>query len=228
MRLLLRAATAFFVAAGILLPIEANAAPSLLEVQGRVRDLEEQATTAAEGAQEAKYQLSKLTKTLTSVQQQASQQGESVKQMNKTIGAIAAEQYKAGPLSQSLELLFSTDPQLYLSSAGVLEAVTRKKSEDLKKFSVATQRLNATTFTVSDKLALVKAAEARFKRQLAIANSKLAEAEKLLAKLTAAERERLARLNEDQENADQKNSLAEGGKYAGVSCLLYTSPSPRD
>jgi len=201
MRLSLRAATAFFVAAGILLPIEANAAPSLLEVQGRVRDLEEQATTAAEGAQEAKYQLSKLTKTL----------------MNKTIGAIAAEQYKAGPLSQSLELLFSTDPQLYLSSAGVLEAVTRKKSEDLKKFSVATQRLNATTFTVSDKLALVKAAEARFKRQLAIANSKLAEAEKLLAKLTAAERERLARLNEDQENADQKNSLAEGGKYAGVS-----------
>ena len=217
MRLLLRAAMAFFVAAGILLPIPANAAPSLLEVQGRVRDLEEQATTAAEGAQEAKYQLSKLTKTLTSVQQQASQQGESVKQMNKTIGAIAAEQYKAGPLSQSLELLFSTDPQLYLSSAGALEAVTRKKSEDLKKFSVATQRLNATTFTVSDKLALVKAAEARFKRQLAIANSKLAEAEKLLAKLTAAERERLARLNEDQENADQKNSLAEGGKYAGVS-----------
>ena len=46
---------AFFVAAGILLPIEATAAPSLLEVQGRVRDLEEQATTAAEGAQEAKY-----------------------------------------------------------------------------------------------------------------------------------------------------------------------------
>jgi predicted nucleic acid-binding Zn-ribbon protein len=88
---------AFFLAAGILLPIPANAAPSLLEVQGRVRDLEEQATTAAEGAQEAKYQLSKLTKTLTSVQQQASQQGESVKQMNKTIGAIAAEQYKAGP-----------------------------------------------------------------------------------------------------------------------------------
>ena len=47
---------AFLVAAGILLPIPANAAPSLLEVQGRVRDLEEQATTAYEGAQEVKYQ----------------------------------------------------------------------------------------------------------------------------------------------------------------------------
>ena len=208
---------ALLVATGVLLPIPANAAPSLLEVQARVRDLEEQATTAAEGAQEAKVQLSKLTKTLDSVQQKASQQGESVKQMNKVIGAIAADQYKAGPLSQSLELLFSTDPQLYLSSAGSLEAITRKKSEDLKKFSVATQRLNATTFTVSDKLALVKAAEAKFKRQLALANSKLAEAEKLLAKLTAAERERLAKLNEDQENTDLRNSRAESGKYAGLS-----------
>jgi cell wall-associated NlpC family hydrolase len=217
MRTQFRVFLALLVAAGVLLPIPANAAPSLLEVQARVRDLEEQATTAAEGAQEAKVQLSKLTKTLDSVQQKANQQGESVKQMNKVIGAIAAEQYKAGPLSQSLELLFSTDPQLYLSSAGSLEAITRKKSEDLKKFSVATQRLNATTFTVSDKLALVKAAEAKFKKQLAIANSKLAEAEKLLAKLTVAERERLARLNEDQENADQRNSLAEGSKYAGVS-----------
>ena len=217
MRTQFRVFLALLVATGVLFPIPANAAPSLLEVQARVRDLEEQATTAAEGAQEAKVQLSKLTKTLDSVQQKASQQGESVKQMNKVIGAIAADQYKAGPLSQSLELLFSTDPQLYLSSAGSLEAITRKKTEDLKKFSVATQRLNATTFTVSDKLALVKAAEAKFKRQLALANSKLDEAEKLLAKLTAAERERLAKLNADQENTDLRNSRAESGKYAGVS-----------
>lgn len=217
MRIQLRAFSALFIAAGVLFPIPASAAPSLIEVQARVRDLEEQATTAAEGAQEAKVQLAKLTKTLGAVQQKASQQGESIKQMNKVIGAIAAEQYKAGPLSQSLELLFSSDPQLYLSSAGSLEAITRKKSEDLKKFSVATQRLNATTFTVSDKLALVKAAEAKFKRQLALANSKLDEAEKLLAKLTVAERERLAKLNADQENTDLRNSRAESGKYAGVS-----------
>jgi cell wall-associated NlpC family hydrolase len=217
MKSLFRCATIICVAAGILIPIPANGAPSLIEVQGRVRDLEEQATTAAEGAQAAKVQLDKLTKTLSSVQQQATQQGESVKQMNKVIGAIAAEQYKSGPLNQSLELLFSTNPQLYLSSAGALEAITRRKTEDLKKFSVATQRLNATSLTVSDKLALVKAAEARFKKQLAIANSKLEEAEKLLAKLTAAERERLARLNEEQEDADQQNSLAEGGRYIGIS-----------
>jgi cell wall-associated NlpC family hydrolase len=201
----------------VLVPISANAAPNLIEVQGRVRDLQEQATTAAEGAQEAKVTLAKLNKTLVTVQQEASQQGASVTAMNKLIGAIAADQYKSGPLSKSLELLFSSDPSLYLSTAGSLEAVTRKKSADLKKFSVATQRLNATSLTVADKLSLVKAAEAKFRRQLQIANSKLDEAEALLAKLTAAERERLAKLNDDEENADQERSLADAGKYGSVS-----------
>ena len=195
----------------------ANAAPSLLEVQAKVRDLQEQATTAAEGAQEAKVELAKLQKTLATVQQQASQQGQSVDALHKAIGSIAAQQYKSGPLSNSLELLFSSDPSLYLSTAGSLESVTRKKTADLRKFSVATQRLNATSLTVNDKLSLVKAAQARFTKQLAIANAKLKEAEALLAKLTAAERERLAKLNDDQEDADQKNSLASAGKYGNVS-----------
>ena len=214
---MLRSLISVFIAAGVLIPISANAAPNLIEVQGRVRDLQEQATTAAEGAQEAKVTLAKLNKTLVTVQQEASQQGASVTAMNKLIGAIAADQYKSGPLSKSLELLFSSDPSLYLSTAGSLEAVTRKKSADLKKFSVATQRLNATSLTVADKLSLVKAAEAKFKKQLAIANSKLDEAEALLAKLTAAERERLAKLNDDEENADQQRSLADAGKYGSVS-----------
>jgi cell wall-associated NlpC family hydrolase len=217
MRKMLRSLISVFIAAGVLIPISANAAPNLIEVQGRVRDLQEQATTAAEGAQEAKVTLAKLNKTLVTVQQEASQQGASVTAMNKLIGAIAADQYKSGPLSKSLELLFSSDPSLYLSTAGSLEAVTRKKSADLKKFSVATQRLNATSLTVADKLSLVKAAEAKFRKQLAIANSKLDEAEALLAKLTAAERERLAKLNDDEENADQQRSLADAGKYGSVS-----------
>ena len=216
MRNSLRAIFAAVIFSSTLIPAIANAAPNLIEVQGRVRDLQEQAASAAEGAQDAKVQLAKLKRTLDSVQQQATQQGASVDQMHKIIGAIAAEQYKSGPLSQSLELLFSSDPALYLSAAGSLEAVTRKKSEELKKFSVATQRLNATTFTVTDKLALVRAAEAKFTKQLEIANGKLKEAEDLLAKLTAAERERLAKLNEDQENADQESSLADAGKYASV------------
>ena len=203
--------------AGVLAPVSANAAQSLAQVQAKVRQLEEEATTAAEGAQEAKVKLAGLTKTLNGIKAKAEIQGQTVSTLQRSLGTIAIEQYKSGGFGQSFELLFSSDPTLYLSSAGSLEAITRRKSAQLRKFEAAQQRLNATTLTVNDKIALVAAAQKKLAAQSAIAQSKLAEAEKLLSKLTKAERERLAKLAEDEENADQASSLEAAKSANGVS-----------
>ena len=202
-----RILVALAMVAGLLAPISANAAQTLAQVQAKVRQLEEEATAAAEGAQEAKVKLSSLTKTLNGIKAKAEIQGQTVSTLQRSLGAIAIEQYKSGGFGQSFELLFSSDPTLYLSSAGSLEAITRRKSTQLRNFEAAQQRLNATTLTVNDKIALVAAAQKKLTLQSAIAQSKLVEAEKLLSKLTKAERERLARLKEDEENADQASSL---------------------
>ena len=203
--------------AGVIAPVAANAAPSLAQVQAKVRQLEEEATTAAEGAQEAKVKLASLTKTLNGIKAKAEIQGQTVSTLQRSLGTIAIEQYKSGGFGQSFELLFSSDPTLYLSSAGSLDAITRRKSAQLRKFEAAQQRLNATTLTVNDKIALVAAAQKKLAAQSAIAQSKLAEAEKLLSKLTKAERERLAKLAEDEENADQESSLQDAKSASGVS-----------
>jgi len=203
--------------AGVLAPVSASAAPSLAEVQAKVRQLEEEATTAAEGAQEAKVKLAILTKTLNGVKAKADIQGAEVAALRRSLGAIAVEQYKSGGFGQSFQLLFSSDPTLYLSSAGSLDAITRRKSTQLRKFEAAQQRLNATTLLVNDKIALVAAAQKKLAAQSALAKRKLAEAEKLLSKLSKAERERLARLTEDEENADQKSSLEAAKSANGVS-----------
>ena len=202
-------------AVGLMAP--ANAAPSLAEIQAKVRYLEEEATTAAEGAQEAKVKLIALTRTLNGIKAKAAVQGETLSALQKSLGTIAIEQYKAGGLGQSLELLFSSDPTLYLSSAGALDAISRRKSAQLRKYEAAQQRLSATTLTVNDKLALVDAAEKKFKAQSAIAQEKLAEAEALLSKLTKAERERLAKLAAEQEDADQADSQAAARALTGIS-----------
>jgi len=203
--------------AGVIAPVAAEAAPSLAQVQAKVRQLEEEATTAAEGAQEAKVKLAGLTKTLNGIKAKAEIQGQTVSTLQRSLGTIAIEQYKSGGFGQSFELLFSSDPTLYLSSAGSLDAITRRKSAQLRKFEAAQQRLNATTLTVNDKIALVAAAQKKLAKQSAIAQSKLAEAEKLLSKLTKAERERLAKLAEDEENADQESSLQAAKSASGVS-----------
>jgi cell wall-associated NlpC family hydrolase len=189
----------------------------LAEIQAKVRFLEEEATTAAEGAQEAKVKLIALTRTLNGIKAKAAVQGETLSALQKSLGTIAIEQYKAGGLGQSLELLFSSNPTLYLSSAGALDAISRRKSAQLRKYEAAQQRLSATTLTVNDKLALVVAAEKKFKAQSAMAQEKLAQAEALLSKLTKAERERLAKLAAEEEDADQANSQAEARALSGVS-----------
>lgn len=195
----------------------AYAAQSLAEVQAKVQLLEEEATAAAEGAQEAKVKLAALTRTLKGIKAKAAVQGQTLSALEKSLGVIAIEQYKAGGLGQSLELLFSSDPTLYLSSAGSLDAISRRKSAQLRTYQAAQQRLSATTLTVNDKLALVVAAEKKFKAQSAMAQAKLAQAEALLSKLTKAERERLAKLAAAQEDADQASSQAAARALSGVS-----------
>ena len=203
--------------AGVIAPVSANAAQTLAQVQAKVRQLEEEATTAAEGAQEAKVKLAGLTKTLNGIKAKAEIQGQTVSTLQRSLGTIAIEQYKSGGFGQSFELLFSSDPTLYLSSAGSLDAITRRKSAQLRKFEAAQQRLNATTLTVNDKIALVAAEQKKLAAQSALAQSKLIEAEKLLSKLSKAERERLARLADDEENADQASSLQAAKSASGVS-----------
>jgi cell wall-associated NlpC family hydrolase len=203
----LRTFTALAVLAGVLAPISASGAQTLAQVQAKVRQLEEDATAAAEGAQEAKVKLAGLNRTLSGIKAKAEIQGQTVSALQKSLGNIAVEQYKTGGFGQSFELLFSSDPSLFLSSAGALDAITRRKSAQLRKFETAQQRLNATTLTVNDKVAMVAAAQKKLAAQSALALKKLAEAEKLLSKLSKAERERLAKLAEDEENADQASSL---------------------
>ena len=198
-------------------PPLAHSAQTLAQVQAQVNRLEEEATTAAEGAQEAKVKLAALTRSLAGIQAQAAIQGKTVEAISKTLGTIAVNQYKSGSLSQSLELLFSSDPALYLSSAGSLEAITRRKTTELRKFQSAEQQLNATSLTVSDRLAQVKVLQKKLAERSAFAVAKLAQAESLLAKLKKEDRERLAKLAEDQENADQASSLAAAKSASGVS-----------
>ena len=210
-------ATTGFILLSTFMTPPASAVQTLAQVQAQVNRLEEEATTAAEGAQEAKVKLASLTRSLAGIQAQAAVQGKTVDAISKTLGVIAVNQYKSGSLSQSLELLFSSDPSLYLSSAGSLEAITRRKSTQLRKFQSAEQALNATSLTVSDRLAQVKVLQKNLAERSALAQRKLTQAELLLSKLKKEDRDRLAKLAADQEDADQATSLAAAKSAAGVS-----------
>ncbi len=106
------AGTAIFLGS---LTVPAEAAPSsrLLQIQAKVDYLREAAASAAEGAQEAKFQLSRLNQELSGVQKKAASQKRELSAIQKSLGAIAVDQYINGGYSASLQLLFAADPKAY-------------------------------------------------------------------------------------------------------------------
>ena len=210
---------AFALIVALPLTPHAMAAPStdLRAVRAQVEQLQEDAAEAGENAQAAKIQLNKLKNQLNAVQQQADVQKQTVDSIKKSLAAIAVARYKSTGLGEGLELLFSSDPSLYLSAAGSLENVTRKQAIELRKYATAKQRLDATSLTVADKLKLVQAAEARYRAQAAQVADKLAQAEKLLAKLEKEDRERLLKLQAMDEEERRKYSLEQAKLANAVS-----------
>ena len=201
-------------------------AANLAQIRAQVISLQQQATSIAESAQQAGFEMSSLTRKLATVQNQAKADQATVAQYSKTLGAIASEQYKTGGLGQGLQLLFSSDPTLYLEQSSTLDLITKKKASKLRQYTVAKQRLQATSLVVNDKLSLVKAAHDKFVARQAQANKKLAQAKTLLSKLSKEEQARLAALAKDEENADAAYSRkaiasAKIGSGRGAIALRY-------
>ncbi|MFM7874883.1 MAG: C40 family peptidase [Actinomycetota bacterium] len=194
-----------------------SAAPSadLLRVRQEVEQLQDDAAEAGENAQAAKVQLQRLRAQLSTVQQEADSQKAVVEKIRNSLATIAVARYKSTGLGEGVELLFSSDPSLYLSSAGSLENITRKQAAQLRKYATAKQRLDATSLTVADKLRLVQAAEARYRAQAAQVKSKLEAAEKLLSKLEAKDRERLRKIQE-MDAAEREAYSREQAKLANT------------
>ena len=193
-RLLLIGALSFALIAPFAPSIHAAPNADLVRVRQEVEQLQEDAAEAGENAQAAKVQLARLKSQLSSVQQEAQAQKASVDSIRRSLASIAVARYKSTGLGEGVELLFSSDPSLYLSSAGSLENITRKQSAELRKYATAKQRLDATSLTVEDKLRLVQAAEARYRAQAAQVKRKLEQAEELLSKIEKKDRERLLKL----------------------------------
>ena len=184
-----------------------NAAQSIAAVQAQVTSLQIQASAIAEAAQASQVNLIALTRSLNSIQAQDGVQTSILTALKKSIGALAAEQYKNGALGQGMTLMFSSNPTEYLNSAQSLSVVETQNAIRMRKFAAADIALKSTALTLNQKVALVAAAKAKYQAQAVAAQAKLAQAQKLLAGLTKAERARLAALQASQDSAYQKKSL---------------------
>lgn len=186
----------------------ADAAQSIAAVQAQVTSLQIQASAIAEAAQQSQVNLIALNRSLNSIQAKDSVQTAILAALKRSIGALAAEQYKNGSLGQGMTLMFSSDPTQYLNSAQSLSVVETQNAIRMRKFAAADIALKSTALTLKQKVALIAAAKAKYKAQEVAAQAKLAQAQKLLAGLSKAERARLAALQASVDRSYQKKSIA--------------------
>ena len=191
-------------------PEVAQAAPSVANAQREVDRLRTLAAEKFEDANEATIRIKALEKETNSLLTREAVLQKELDAASTTLSRIAIAQYTAGGLGQGLDLLFSSDPTRYLSDAGTMDLLARNYSKQLREYATTKQKVEASQFVVADRTALLRLEREKLNRQVALAKSDLAKAEKILKSLKKEDRERLAR----EEAAREDKILNASKKYA--------------
>jgi cell wall-associated NlpC family hydrolase len=183
-------------AAVVLSSQAANAAPSEKpskdEVKTKVDKLYEEAEQATEKYNGAKEKQEKLQKEISTIQDNVARGQEELNQLRDSIGLAAAAQYRTGTIDSSLQLFLSSNPNDYLDKASTADQLSAQQVEALKKIQEKQRELAQERAEASDKLKDLAATRTELGNKKKDIQGKLAEAQKLLNSLTAAERASLA------------------------------------
>jgi peptidoglycan DL-endopeptidase CwlO len=177
-----------------------SAKPTKDEVKSKVDKLYQDAEKATEKYNGAKEKQGKLEKEIGTLQDKVARGQDEVNELRAGLGSLASAQYRSGGIDPSLQLFLSADPDSYLDKASTLEQLSGKQVEALrtiqeKQRSLAQQRQEA-----GDKLKDLADTRSELGKKKGEVQGKLAQAQKLLNSLTAAEK---AALEEEEKRASR-------------------------
>jgi cell wall-associated NlpC family hydrolase len=174
----------------------ANAAPSEKpskdEVKAKVDKLYEEAEQATEKYNGAKEKQEKLQKEISTIQDNVARGQEELNELRDSIGLAAAAQYRTGTIDSSLQLFLSSDPDDYLDKASTADQLSAQQVEALRKIQEKQRELAQERSEASEKLKDLASTRTELGKKKQEVQTKLAEAQKLLNSLTAAEKAAIA------------------------------------
>ncbi len=197
----LAALTTTAVAGGVLFiqgAAEADPKPTLAQAKAQVADLQEKAEVAGEAANALRGKISAQEAKVKALQAGIAKQQVQVDAVKRQIGSLAVAGYQTSGMSTTAQLLLSTNPDQFLSQASTAQAFAGQQNSALRKFQDAQGKLTDLQSGEQSELAALQAVKAQqedLKKQL---QANLDAAEKVLSKLSDADRARIA-----QENAEE-------------------------
>jgi cell wall-associated NlpC family hydrolase len=207
---------AFFICATTLIGISPTwGAPTVAAAQKEVDRLRLEAAAIYESANEATLKIAALERETQNLKQQEKSLKSELSIANKVLAKIAIQNYQGSGFGNGLELLLSANPTKYLSDAALLEIIGNRYASEIRRYSLAKQKVQSSQLVIADRTALVKAERAKLNREVTAAKAALDKATKILNSLKKEDRDRLLKEEAARENKILQDSQKIASTYKG-------------
>ncbi|MFI5528108.1 NlpC/P60 family protein [Kitasatospora sp. NPDC051853] len=197
----------------------ADPQPSKDEVKSQIDQLNEQAevTTEQYNANTEKQQA--LQTQVGHLQDEVARGQEQVNALQASLGEIAAEQYRSGGISPTVQLMLSSSPDAFLGQAGAINQVGVSQADALKQLKTEQDKLDRQKAETEGKLADLEKTSQQLKAQKEDVQGKLAKAQALFDSLDAAEKQKIR-------EAEEKAAAEATAKAAAAKASKPQSSAP--
>lgn len=206
-------ALALGLAAGLLTAPASHAEPGadLNTVQGQVRDLQHEAEASSERYNEAKDTLKDVSAQLNAIRDKVAKQKAEQEASQRSVEALARTLYMTGSIDPTLQVILTDDPAAFLAQASAMDHLAQSQQDILRQWRTSNLRLLQAEAQLADREAEARRLKKSMGDAATEAGAKLKAAEGLLGQLSAADRERLARIREQK----RQQEIAEARQAAG-------------
>jgi cell wall-associated NlpC family hydrolase len=187
-------------------------------VQQRVDALYQEAEIATEHANTVDLEVRDARRHLTSLRADIAKQERAYEALHAVIARAASDMYATGGIDPSMQMMVSSNPEDFLLQAQSLDQVMRTQDAELRRAETAQLALQQTKTRADQELSRLRGLQADAQKERDTANAKLADAQQLLSRLKAEQRQRLAAL--------QAQRAREAAAAARTAPTPPSNPSP--
>jgi cell wall-associated NlpC family hydrolase len=160
------------------------------QIQARVDKLYQEAEVATEKHNGAKERAESARRSLDSLRDEAARRTDSLNTSRNALGSLATAQYRDGGMDPGLRLALTSAPEEYLRRAALAERAGALQAAAVSDVRRQLRELAQLRAQAGDRIAELEARRKELAGHKAAVRSKLAAAERLLARLTAEQRAR--------------------------------------
>ncbi|MGW7262493.1 NlpC/P60 family protein [Streptomyces sp. NPDC054842] len=162
------------------------------QVEAKVDKLYQEAEVATERYNGAKEKADKGERRLRTLRDEAARRTDRLNSARDALGSIATAQYRSGGLDPAVQLALSDDPDRYLDGAAFAERAGSRQVSAVARVRKQLREIEQLRGAARVELTSLTSRQAELKRQKKAINAKLAEARRLLSRLTDEQRARLS------------------------------------